>query len=80
MQSSAGESLPMPKELGIYILQSTVGLVFGFFSCIYIPQICYHVLGLVHGIWTPIPRAVRIPASCFPFPLGRNSSCVRENY
>ncbi|KAA8549136.1 hypothetical protein F0562_000820 [Nyssa sinensis] len=22
-------------------------------------QICYHVLGLVHGIWTPIPRAVK---------------------
>nr|GEX59128.1 putative GTP diphosphokinase RSH1, chloroplastic isoform X1 [Tanacetum cinerariifolium] len=22
-------------------------------------QICYHVLGLVHGIWTPIPRAIR---------------------
>ncbi|XP_022854695.1 putative GTP diphosphokinase RSH1, chloroplastic [Olea europaea var. sylvestris] len=22
-------------------------------------QICYHVLGLVHGIWTPIPRAIK---------------------
>ncbi|KAK3147292.1 hypothetical protein QOZ80_3BG0280570 [Eleusine coracana subsp. coracana] len=22
-------------------------------------QICYHVLGLVHGIWTPIPQAVK---------------------
>ncbi|KAK9280920.1 hypothetical protein L1049_003811 [Liquidambar formosana] len=22
-------------------------------------QICYHVLGLVHGIWTPIPRATK---------------------
>ncbi|KAJ9187810.1 hypothetical protein P3X46_003227 [Hevea brasiliensis] len=22
-------------------------------------QICYHVLGLVHGIWTPIPRAMK---------------------
>ncbi|KAI9125425.1 hypothetical protein K1719_004041 [Acacia pycnantha] len=22
-------------------------------------QICYHVLGLVHGIWTPIPRSVK---------------------
>lgn len=22
-------------------------------------QICYHVLGLVHGVWTPIPRAVK---------------------
>ncbi|KAI9124627.1 hypothetical protein K1719_004549 [Acacia pycnantha] len=22
-------------------------------------QICYHVLGLVHGIWTPIPRSLR---------------------
>lgn len=22
-------------------------------------QICYHVLGLVHGIWNPIPRAVK---------------------
>ncbi|KAL0420065.1 UNVERIFIED_CONTAM: putative GTP diphosphokinase RSH1, chloroplastic [Sesamum radiatum] len=24
-----------------------------------IAQICYHVLGLVHGIWTPIPRAMK---------------------
>lgn len=22
-------------------------------------QICYHVLGLVHGIWTPIPRSMK---------------------
>ncbi|OMO81982.1 hypothetical protein COLO4_23312 [Corchorus olitorius] len=22
-------------------------------------QICYHVLGLVHGIWTPVPRAMK---------------------
>ncbi|KAG5086905.1 hypothetical protein AAZX31_19G199800 [Glycine max] len=22
-------------------------------------QICYHVLGLIHGIWTPIPRSVK---------------------
>ncbi|KAJ4753611.1 GTP pyrophosphokinase [Rhynchospora pubera] len=22
-------------------------------------QVCYHVLGLVHGIWTPVPRAVK---------------------
>ncbi|KAG6524953.1 hypothetical protein ZIOFF_014898 [Zingiber officinale] len=22
-------------------------------------QICYHLLGLVHGIWTPIPRAIK---------------------
>ncbi|KMT06008.1 hypothetical protein BVRB_7g163390 [Beta vulgaris subsp. vulgaris] len=22
-------------------------------------QICYHVLGLVHGMWTPIPRSVK---------------------
>ncbi|EPS62197.1 hypothetical protein M569_12595, partial [Genlisea aurea] len=22
-------------------------------------QICYHVLGLVHGIWTPIPQAMK---------------------
>ncbi|KAL9332292.1 hypothetical protein ACSQ67_001902 [Phaseolus vulgaris] len=22
-------------------------------------QICYHVLGLIHGIWTPIPRSIR---------------------
>ncbi|XP_035819548.1 putative GTP diphosphokinase RSH1, chloroplastic [Zea mays] len=22
-------------------------------------QICYHVLGLVHGIWTPVPQAVK---------------------
>ncbi|ERN03174.1 hypothetical protein AMTR_s00003p00129460, partial [Amborella trichopoda] len=22
-------------------------------------QICYHVLGIVHGIWTPIPRAMK---------------------
>ncbi|KAH9305573.1 hypothetical protein KI387_009977, partial [Taxus chinensis] len=22
-------------------------------------QVCYHVLGLVHGIWTPIPRAMK---------------------
>ncbi|XP_043709415.1 putative GTP diphosphokinase RSH1, chloroplastic isoform X2 [Telopea speciosissima] len=22
-------------------------------------QICYHVLGLVHGIWTPLPRAMK---------------------
>ncbi|GAA0172191.1 kinase [Lithospermum erythrorhizon] len=22
-------------------------------------QICYHVLGLIHGIWTPLPRAVK---------------------
>ncbi|PWA71291.1 Beta-grasp domain-containing protein [Artemisia annua] len=22
-------------------------------------QICYHVLGLIHGIWTPIPRAMK---------------------
>ncbi|MCD7460950.1 putative GTP diphosphokinase rsh1, chloroplastic [Datura stramonium] len=22
-------------------------------------QICYHLLGLVHGIWTPIPRAMK---------------------
>lgn len=22
-------------------------------------QICYHLLGLVHGIWTPVPRAVK---------------------
>ncbi|CAK7348346.1 unnamed protein product [Dovyalis caffra] len=22
-------------------------------------QICYHVLGVVHGIWTPIPRAMK---------------------
>ncbi|KAK7259280.1 hypothetical protein RIF29_24882 [Crotalaria pallida] len=22
-------------------------------------QICYHVMGLVHGIWTPIPRSVK---------------------
>uniref|UniRef100_A0A804NYF3 Uncharacterized protein n=1 Tax=Zea mays TaxID=4577 RepID=A0A804NYF3_MAIZE len=21
-------------------------------------QICFHVLGLVHGIWTPVPQAV----------------------
>ncbi|XP_077218053.1 RELA/SPOT homolog 1 [Tasmannia lanceolata] len=24
-----------------------------------IQQICYHVLGLVHGVWTPIPRAMK---------------------
>ncbi|XP_057964098.1 putative GTP diphosphokinase RSH1, chloroplastic isoform X1 [Malania oleifera] len=22
-------------------------------------QICYHVLGLVHGIWTPVPRSIK---------------------
>ncbi|KAI4301445.1 hypothetical protein L6164_034723 [Bauhinia variegata] len=22
-------------------------------------QICYHVLGLIHGIWTPVPRTVK---------------------
>ncbi len=31
-----------------------------FIWLLHYPQICYHVLGLVHGVWTPIPRAVRM--------------------
>lgn len=34
-------------------------------TCIFLVQICYHVLGLVHGIWTPVPRAVCILVSPF---------------
>lgn len=59
MQSTAGISLSWSMEMCL-LLTLWLGVRYGLFSWSDLMQICYHVLGLVHGIWTPIPRAVRI--------------------
>lgn len=61
MHTTAGISFLVPGDREFFADSVLICFILLLFSL----QICYHVLGLVHGIWTPIPRTVRMSLNSY---------------